>query len=760
MSPEPIRILHLIASNFVGGPEKQILHHALDIRGSDFEVRIGSFRDQPERAEILRKAEQSGLLIYESCSSGRFDPRAISELAAFLRREKIALLCTHGFKATTVGVFAKKLAGIPQIAFCRGWTGETARVKFYEFLERRLLGLADRVVCVSQAQAEFLGAPGSLRSRISVVRNALLDRDIEFVNIRERAASKVRLGLPGESKIVGVVGRLSTEKGQRYLVEAAPKLVREFPKLKIVLLGEGRERPSLESMIRRLGVQDAVLLPGFQNNVGLWMEAFDALANCSLTEGTPNAILEAMAAGTPVVATEVGGVPALIKNRETGLLVPPCDADALASGLIEVLGDIELSATLSEAGRNWVRTQFSAAGQREALLRIYRETLGLPSFRGLPSEVDQPSNRGIAYSTSRDGRNTSTETGVSKLPFLSIVLPVRNEETHIGSVLQQLGAQNWPHDRLELLVVDGDSLDGTARAVGQFAERSDISVRLIANPRRLSSAGRNLGARSARGEYVFFVDGHCSIPSKDMLRDAVDLFEKTGSHCLCRPQPLTMEGNSLFQDVAAHVRATALAHGTDSTIYELDHEGSINPSSAGALYRKDVFDQIGYYDERFDACEDVEFNTRVWKADLKSFTSPRLMVTYQPRKSVPALLNQMIRYGQGRCRLLRKHPDLFSVSQIVPLMFLLWLVLGGVGALVSRTVSIGYLGSLALYASCVLIFSVTLGIRFGIGHLLLAPVVYLSVHLGLGAGFLKGLFENLTATLGLGRAASRDWKGS
>ena len=752
MSLHPIRILHLIASNFVGGPEKQILHHAVDVCGSDFEIWIGSFRDQPEKAEILRTAEEKGLPVYESLSSGKFDPRAIFELASFLKREKIRLLCSHGFKANIVGALAKTHVGIPQIAFCRGWTAETARVRLYEMLERRFLGLADKIICVSEAQADYFGARHFLQPRISVVHNAMLD-SVDTVRLHDRVASKTKLGFPADLKLVGAVGRLSTEKGQRYLVEAAPKLHNEFANLRIVLLGEGRERASLESRVKQLGLQDVVVLPGFQRNIGLWMQAFDALANCSLSEGIPNAILEAMAAGTPVVATAVGGVPELIKDRKTGLLVPPGDPNSLAVGLTEVLRDTELSSRFSEAGRDWVRSHFSAAGQRDSLLRIYRETLGLPVEQ--PAK-DLPPDTGVPSSNRANSKGASTDSNTDKLPFLSIVIPVRNEEIHIGSVLGQLATQNWPHDRLEILVANGDSTDSTAEVVDSFAKHADISIRLIDNPLRLSSAGRNLGARAARGDYILFVDGHCSIPSRNMLRDAVNLFEKTGAHCLCRPQPLTMHSNTVFQNVVAHARATSLGHGRDSTIYDVEYEGPVNPASAGALYRGDVFDRIGYFDEHFDACEDVEFNTRVWKAGLTSVTSPLLTVIYQPRDSVFGLLKQMVRYGQGRCRLVRKHRDLFTVPQVVPAIFLVGLVLGGVGAFFSPIVALTYLASLFLYGISVLGFSVLLGRRFGIAHLFLAPLVYLSIHLGLGAGFLKECFRSLWTSSPSGTSGSVD----
>ena len=321
-------------------------------------------------------------------------------------------------------------------------------------------------------------------------------------------------------------------------------------------------------------------------------------------------------------------------------------------------------------------------------------------------------------------------------PFLSVVLPVRNEEKHLGAVLEQLRLQDYPQDRFEIIVADGESIDGTRTVVESFQKHCTIPVRLIKNPKQLSSAGRNVGARAARGEYVFFVDGHCVIAHSSMLRDAVALFEGTGSDCLCRPQPLTAAGNSPFQTVVANVRATPLGHGSDSTIYDMGYEGPVNPTSAGALYRKSVFSKIGYYDETFDACEDVEFNYRVFKAGLKSWISPKLTVFYHPRAGLPGLWKQMMRYGRGRCRFLRKHPDAVTVGQVVPALFLLWTLLGSMMWVFSRTFSFFFFLSLALYLGANLIFCSLLGFRYGSNEFLFSPLVFLAIHFGLGAGFL------------------------
>jgi len=742
MTASKIKVLHLLASNFVGGPEKQILHHARDIREAGVEVYVGSFRDQAEKAEILKEAEQAGIPTYESKFSGRFDLRSIGELASFLKRERIQLLCTHGFKASTIGAFSKRIASVPQIAFCRGWTGETPRVRAYEFLERRALRFADHIVCVSEAQAEILGRSPRLRLRITVVHNAML-APVTPASESQRAAHKAQLGFSPDTLLIGTVGRLSIEKGQRYLVEAAAQLLHEFRDVRIVLLGEGRERANLEAQIAELGLGDFIQLVGFKKNIAPWYKALDVLVNCSLTEGIPNAILEALAAGTPVVATAVGGVPELIKDRETGVLLPPANSAAMARGLTLVLRNPQLRSTLGQAGQRWVQTNFSPARQQEALLMIYRSSLGLAPLPAAPESKGPNQNYSISQESTSGEQARQKSLEASDLPFISVVIPVRNEEKHVGQVLRDLANQDYPSDRYEILVVDGNSTDNTASVVEEIGKSASVRIQLLSNPRQLSSAGRNVGVRASSGELIVFIDGHCHVPGTLLLRDTAQLFQTTGSDCLCRPQPLSAPGNNWFQQVVADVRASLIGHGSDSTIFAVDAEGFINPTSSGASYRRKVFDQIGFYDERLDACEDVEFNYRVFRAGLRSFTSPKIQVQYSPRNTLSGLWKQMVRYGKGRRRFVGIHPEAFSVSQTIPAIFLLWLLFGGLAALTSTFFAKIYLSTVAIYAGIVLLSSLWLGMRCSWRHIFTAPAVYLTIHLGLGFGYLSESIRSL-----------------
>jgi glycosyltransferase involved in cell wall biosynthesis len=371
-----VRILHLRASQFHGGPEKQILHHAMTASSSGQEIWVGSFRDGPVRPEFLARAERMGLPTLE-ISSGRFDPRTVLELAQLLRQKDISLLCSHGYKANLVGWAACRLTGCAQIAFARGWTAENWRIKLYERLDRLVLHWTDWVVCVSRLLADELQKNRTGRTPPVVIPNAAL---FPFENLAlpvNRLPLRKVLGLRQDRFFVCAAGRLSPEKGHRYLVQAIPGLVRRIPQLSLLFLGEGRERQSLAEEVKRLGVQKYVVFAGFQKDVRSWIQACDLLVNPSLTEGMPNVVLEAMALGTPVVATNVGGVPDLIEHLESGLLIAPADPKALAAAIHGIFANPAEALRLAQNAQKRLK-EYSPARQSQRLQQLYARALKVP----------------------------------------------------------------------------------------------------------------------------------------------------------------------------------------------------------------------------------------------------------------------------------------------------------------------------------------------------------------------------------------------
>ncbi len=322
--------------------------------------------------------------------------------------------------------------------------------------------------------------------------------------------------------------------------------------------------------------------------------------------------------------------------------------------------------------------------------------------------------------------------------LVSVILPVRNEERYIRRVLGDLAAQDFPKDKLEIFVVDGQSSDRTVTEATD-AGRVFPSFSVIENPRRLSSAARSIGARAARGKYLLFVDGHCHIPSQTLISDMVVIFSETGADALCRPQPLTLQPQTRFQLAVALARASHLGHGLDSTIYS-DQARAVKAASAGAMYRREVFDKVGYFDESFDACEDVEFNTRVDQAGLKAFISPKLTVEYAARRSFPGLFRQLYRYGYGRWKLFRKHRSTLGAGTLVTTAFALAVLLYPLMWLLSFKIAVAATVVAVIYLVAVILSSATIAAKARRASLyLLLPPIYFTIHFALGFGFLVSM---------------------
>lgn len=322
--------------------------------------------------------------------------------------------------------------------------------------------------------------------------------------------------------------------------------------------------------------------------------------------------------------------------------------------------------------------------------------------------------------------------------FVSVIVPVRNEEPFLEATLRALERQRYPAESFEVLVVDGQSHDGTVAVVRRL-QHEFANLRLLYNPKRLSSSARNIGVRHARGEFVVVVDGHCELRNRDYLRDLVDVFDRRQVECVGRPQPLDVTGASWLQTAIALARGSRLGHNPGSHIYS-DEGGYVAPQSVAVAYRKDVFARVGHFDEAFDACEDVEFNHRLARAGMRCYLAPELTVRYHPRGSLAGLCYQMLRYGRGRARLLVKHPDTFAVAPLVPAIFLLTLTASFALGLVAPPFAGLFCVTVLAYCWTVIAAAFLLGARRRAPQLTpLLPVVFLSIHVGAGWGVLREL---------------------
>ena len=330
-------------------------------------------------------------------------------------------------------------------------------------------------------------------------------------------------------------------------------------------------------------------------------------------------------------------------------------------------------------------------------------------------------------------------------PFLTVAMPVRNEERFIGDTLRQLLKQDYPADRYEVIVADGESTDKTVEIVKNIS-REYPQVKLMSNPGRLPSSGRNVGFRNGKGKYFLVIDGHCLIPDTNLFKNVVELFRRADVDCLGRPQPFITPEDPTWQRAIALARASNLGHSGESYIHSTK-EGYVSPVSMGCAYSRKIFETIGYVDEDFDAAEDVEFNYRVEKAGFKTFFSPKIAVIYFPREDLKGLWKQLNRYGYGRAKFTFKHPETFNVEILLPVIFVLGLLFGPFSLLIHHYIFALYVLSVFGYLLLLAFFSVRIRSSEPISFVIKLFVVFLTIHFGIGIGLLRGFIKEIRRKL-------------
>jgi glycosyltransferase involved in cell wall biosynthesis len=380
----PISLIAVMEATTVTGPAKNLIEFFRTARRPDRErpdlpyirPRVATFVRGPVGTSnaFVSAVAAAELEVDVLAERFRFDPGCLADLRARIVRLKPDLVQTHNVKSH----FLFRLSGLHRsvrwIAFHHGYTTTDLKMRAYNLLDRWSLRGAHRVITVCRAFAQDLERHGVQASRLRVLHNS--------VRLPARPAPEVvaglreRLRIPHGSPTVLAVGRLSREKGHAFLIEALATLRRQYPRdVRLVLVGDGPERGNLEAAVRAAGLGEVVQFAGHTTDVQPFYAMCDALALPSLSEGSPNVVLEAMAAGLPIAATAVGGVPEIVENEVSGLLVKPANAAALADALVRLLTDGALARRLSASAMERVTRSFTPEAFRRSLLEIYGEAL-------------------------------------------------------------------------------------------------------------------------------------------------------------------------------------------------------------------------------------------------------------------------------------------------------------------------------------------------------------------------------------------------
>ncbi len=370
----PTTVLIVISTHIVGGPAKGLLQLIPQLHATHRVRPLLCTFVRPGAADtpFIRACRQHGIALIQLRQRFNFDPRPLRQLREIIARENVAIVQTHGYKENLFGLALRSFVRKPWICFTHGTTEENIKVRLYHALDSRVVRLADRIVSVSPELTERFLAE-SCRAKTRLVENAIAPRPpaVDATRIMEW---KARLGLT-DDPIIACVGRLSPEKGQAQLIDAAAQLQQRGRQFQLVFVGDGPLRAELEDSAMRRGLAGVVHFIGQQADMDLVYNAVNILALPSHKEGMPNVILEAMNYSLPIVSTAVGAVPSMLSDGKEALLVEPGDTVALADALDRVLSEPVFARGLGRAAYQALFPRFSLAQRVNNMEAVYTELL-------------------------------------------------------------------------------------------------------------------------------------------------------------------------------------------------------------------------------------------------------------------------------------------------------------------------------------------------------------------------------------------------
>jgi glycosyltransferase involved in cell wall biosynthesis len=352
------------ADGVIHGPARYFLNVLPRFDPSTVAPSLCILRDWHPFAEHLEKAGIPPIFLNRK----KWDPRVVLDLVRMIRSLDINVIHLLGMKGCLLGRIAARITGTPCLIHLRDMNpiGSTIR-----FMQQRLAAWTDLALAVSNPVRSFtieqLGMPAN---RVKVLHNPIDMAEFDRLTITDREQARQEFGIPMDAQVVGIVARLSEEKGHKLLIQSLPDLLKNCPKAILLVVGDGPTRSECELLAKNLNLEHAIRFVGYRKDIPRMVAAMDVAVMASVREGFPNAALEAMAAGKPVVAFSVGGLPEIVIHGVTGVLVEPNSSKGLVDMLGRVLSDPDLRKKQSEAGKQHVQ-HFNMEQHLNSLENIY-----------------------------------------------------------------------------------------------------------------------------------------------------------------------------------------------------------------------------------------------------------------------------------------------------------------------------------------------------------------------------------------------------
>ena len=371
----PYKVLHLISSRGMYGAERIILNliGATDRRRFTPSLALLQAKGYPNK-ELVEAAQAKDTRGHIFICRKWVDPEALRQVRELIYREGITLVHCHEMKGRLYGLLATVGTSARLITTNHNWIRSDLLVTCFETFDAFYIRFFPKIIAVSPEVKQLMRRYFIPEKKMQIIINGI---DMEEFRREQSAGQRIReeFGIAPETPLIGAIGRISPEKGQKYFIDAAAQVLKAFPKAHFVIFGEGVQGEEMQNYVAELGLSDMIFFAGFRANITACYSALDIFVLPSLLEGTPMALLEAMATGLPVIATNVGGVGRIIQDGENGLLVSPADADELATGISTFLADSTKAGQLAKNAICTVESRYSAQQMSEEYMALYDEVV-------------------------------------------------------------------------------------------------------------------------------------------------------------------------------------------------------------------------------------------------------------------------------------------------------------------------------------------------------------------------------------------------
>ena len=359
-----------------GGPEKTILNSPRFLRKLGYDCLCAYLHPPADNGfQVLqRRAETACATIIGIPDHGPFDVSVVRQIVRLCRERNVTIWHGHDYKTNALGLLVRRFWPMKLVTTVHGWVHHTRRTPLYYAIDKYCLKRYEEVICVSKDLYEECLKFGVRTARCKLIHNAI--DTAEFCRRNAAQDARQKFGAPPKGQVIGAMGRLADEKGFDLLIRAVAELHRHDRQVELWIAGEGPARKKLESLISEMGMTGSVRLLAHVDDVLSFYESLDVFALSSLREGLPNVLLEAMALEVPVVATRIAGIPSLIDDEKSGLLVDAGNVASLAAALDRLIKSAPLRRNLADMGRQRIEASFSFERRMQKIASIYDTLLG------------------------------------------------------------------------------------------------------------------------------------------------------------------------------------------------------------------------------------------------------------------------------------------------------------------------------------------------------------------------------------------------